>query len=569
MSRKVAIFVLVLVTLVAFAPLCTHDFTWWDDFATVSQNPWLNPPPGQNDAHFWVDSLKHYWSSVAYGLYVPVTYTVWVFLALLARVEQPDEFGIALNPWVFHSANVVVHVCAVLAAFALLRRLTKTSGPALVGALLFALHPVQVEPVGWVSGMKDVLAGCLGLVALWRYVVRAERDDVNPLISDAWGTLALLAAMLAKPSAIVVPFIAMAIDRLMLRRDWRTILRASISGIVIAIVIAIVARRAQDVTGIPAAPLWARPFIAGDAYFFYLRKLIFPFWLGVDYGRRPDVVMRSATFYFAWLAPAAVALVAWLARRRRPWVAAAAIIFLIAILPVSGLTTFMYQFTSTVADHYLYLAMLGPAIAAAFFLREYSEAGRRTLSCSVATFVLLILGLRSAAQTLVWKDDFALFANALDVNPDSFVAHNNLGHAYLQNSAGGTNREMLEQALAEFTDAMKLNPDYPNAYENAARVYALLGRQEESIDAIEKSIQIRERLPRTLFPNYVEDHNRVGQVLLARGEYRRAIAHFEALLKVKPEHEEARKYLEVAREKLRVATTREGNPKPETRMTNQ
>src|SRR4051812_9610397 len=151
------------ITFLVFAPLCTSEFTWWDDWATIHQNPWLNPPT--------LATLKHYWSSIAYGLYVPVTYTVWAALAWVARLREPGEQNIQLNPWVFHSANVLVHVASAVFVFLLLRRLVKKEWAAALGALLFALHPVQVETVGWASGMKDLLAGCFGMIALWRYVV--------------------------------------------------------------------------------------------------------------------------------------------------------------------------------------------------------------------------------------------------------------------------------------------------------------------------------------------------------------------------------------------------------------
>src|SRR5206468_1327381 len=123
-----------------------------------------------------------------------------------------------------------------------------------------------------------------------------------------------------------------------------------------------------DVTGIVPAPLWARPLIVGDSLAFYLYKLLFPIRLGVDYGHRPEAMLRETWFYFAWLVPAVVAVLVWLARRRAPWLAAAAFAFVLAILPVSGLATSLFQFTSTVADHYLYLAMIGPAMAFAFAL---------------------------------------------------------------------------------------------------------------------------------------------------------------------------------------------------------
>src|SRR5262249_20204565 len=147
--------VLALVTVLVFARVCSFDFSWWDDWQTVHQNPWLKGPAGA--------ALAYYWAHPAYGLYIPVTYSAWIGLAAGSSLQQADPKGISLNPWVFHSANLLVHLTASLLAFALLRMLLKKDVPALFGAMLFAIHPVQVESVAWVSGLKDVLAGALSL----------------------------------------------------------------------------------------------------------------------------------------------------------------------------------------------------------------------------------------------------------------------------------------------------------------------------------------------------------------------------------------------------------------------
>jgi hypothetical protein len=529
-------------TLVVFAPLCGHEFTWWDDWATVHKNPHLNPPSWRG--------IAHYWTNVAYGLYAPMTYTVWSALAVVARLEQPDPHGIQLNPWIFHTANVLVHVVSACAAFTLLKRLVNHDLAACCGALLFALHPVQVETVGWISGMKDLLAGCLGLTALWQFVVAEQRGCLWRYLLLA--TAALVFAMLSKPSALVVPLIA-----LLLKNVLSTFPKKELSTfskkctytlffwLALAAGVAGVARWAQDVTGIPRAPLWARPLIAGDTYAFYLQKVLFPLKLGVDYGRRPDVVLQQASVYLAWLVPVIVAAAVFSLRKRFPWLLASALIFFLSLLPVSGLFAFQFQFTSTVADHYLYFAMIAPAMALAFAMRNL--AGSRS-AWTIAGILLFLLAVRSVAQTAVWKNDRTLFSHALTVNPNSFVARNNLGHAlHLEGN--------LEDALEQFQIAARLNDRYPSPHENMAGIFIQQGRMDEAIDAIERSIEIRARLPRTLYPNYMEDHDRVGQVLMRRGRYDEAIAHFETLLKIKPDHAAAREHLNEAHSKKSTAPT--------------
>src|SRR4051812_11378347 len=244
--------VIIIAMLIVFLPVCGHEFTYWDDGVTVHQNAKLNPPT--------LETIKYYFSNVAYGLYIPVTYMAWAAVALIARVE-PDDHNIRLNPWMFHSTNVAFHIVSAIIVFLLLRRLVRKDWAACCGALLYALHPVQLEPVAWISGLKDVLAGCFGLIALWRYVARVQdgvesRSDWPP---DLIGTIALMLAMLSKPSAVTVPMIALAIDWLILRRPLARVMRSTAVWFVLAIPILVIGRIAQDVTGIPAVPLHLRP----------------------------------------------------------------------------------------------------------------------------------------------------------------------------------------------------------------------------------------------------------------------------------------------------------------------
>src|SRR5665213_2824064 len=130
---RILIFVL---TFVTFARLINCDFTWWDDQKTISENPKLNPPT-------W-NSLGYYWTTAGeqetMALYVPVTYTVWSGLAVVAHRDQPNGQGLMLNAWVFHAANVLIHAFAALVVFQLLLRLVGNDIAAALGALLFALH---------------------------------------------------------------------------------------------------------------------------------------------------------------------------------------------------------------------------------------------------------------------------------------------------------------------------------------------------------------------------------------------------------------------------------------------
>src|SRR5215213_4135262 len=113
---SVYLLLLLVIMLLVFARVCTNDFTYWDDAATIHHNPRLNPP----DA----DKVLWYWANPESGLYIPMTYTVWGALATVARMDTPDEFGITLNPWQFHTASLIVHIGSAILVFWILLRLS-------------------------------------------------------------------------------------------------------------------------------------------------------------------------------------------------------------------------------------------------------------------------------------------------------------------------------------------------------------------------------------------------------------------------------------------------------------
>ncbi|HMB94812.1 MAG TPA: hypothetical protein VKK61_02105, partial [Tepidisphaeraceae bacterium] len=401
-SRWVAPILLIVCTLVAMGNLAHSEFVSWDDPFNIYQNPRLNPPTFEGIAFYW----KHF----AYGLYIPLTYTLWGLLALIAKVA-PDPQGISLNPWVFHTASLIIHLISGLIVFKILELLIRNRLAAWIGALLFAIHPVQVEAVAWAAGMKDVLCGMLALLAIWQYLIYAREQKK---LYYFLGLIAFIAAMLSKPSAMVVPVILFAIDFWLLRRNWKSILNSLLPWIILSVIGAVIAQNAQPAIGVTPAPMWARPFIAADSLAFYLYKIVWPINLTIDYGWRPEIIIQQWWFYIVWIVPVALGIALALSRKRQPELLVAGIIFIAVLAPVLGFVTFLFQYFSTTADHYLYLAMLGPALTVAWIIDRFSQP----IVMRIAAIILALLGLRTILQTQYWHDDFELFPHALAVNPN-------------------------------------------------------------------------------------------------------------------------------------------------------
>ena len=502
--------VIVALVLATFGPLVRHDFGGFDDDMNVARNPRLSPPGWRG--------VLHYWREPEFDLYVPLTYTVWSAAARVAWLDEPDLLGRRLNPYVFHLLNVLLHVGAALCAFEVLRRCVGDAWPACAGALVFALHPVQVEPVGWVAGMKDVLAGTLALLALWQYL-RAGDPSSGATRTIAWfvGTVSFIIAMLSKPSAVVLPAIALVIDWLVVgRRSLRSAAVRSLPWFLLAIPCIVWTRLAQPAPFIAEAiPLHLRPLIATDALAFYLHKLIWPLRLGVDYGRTPQLAIERGWVWWTWVLPLVVAVGAWLVRRTAPAVSAAALVFLVALAPVLGLVPFDFQAYSTVADHYLYLAMLGPALGAAWL------ASRRPRGAwlAIAFAVVALLSVRSVAQSRHWRDAVAIFAHALEVNPRSWASHARLAEYFAE-------RHDYARAVAHGRRATEINPRAWPVYRMLGDHLAQAGDVDGAIDAYRRCL--------ALAADDVHANTNLANLLAHRRDYAGAIRHYETALRRVP-----------------------------------
>jgi tetratricopeptide (TPR) repeat protein len=548
--RRVAILLILLTTAVGvtFIPVLRHGFVNWDDQAQLYQNPDFNPPA--------LTKVLRYWREPHMQLYLPLTYSVWGAIAAVAY--EPDaQGGVHLDARWFHAANVASHLVAVLICFALLRRLSGDDLAAAIGAGLMAVHPLVVEPVAWASALYTLLSTALGLAALWQYVVYAQRDApgqrtrAGPLVM---ATVLFVLALLAKPSAVVIPLMAGAIDLLLIRRSLRRAAPVVLCWLLLAVPIAVVARNAQPAKLVPDIPLHWRPIVALDAIGFYLWKLFVPLKLAADYGRAPDLLVARRLVLPA-LVTVLVLIGALLWMRRKRWVAAGIGLFVIGLLPYLGLTKFDFQWFSTVADRYVYLAMLGPALVLAMMVRNWP---RREVVAGCCLVLAVLAGL-SFAQARVWRDTTTLLEHTLAVNSRSLVAHRTLAYLDVMN---GRN----EQAELHYIEALKTRPYDPPTHFNYANLLASEGRVPEGIAHYEAALDVahedvlamnnlavayiaagrledaRGMLKRAieLRPDYADGHANLGKVLMSLGDREGARAAFEHALKINPNHAVAR-----------------------------
>lgn len=503
-----------------------HGYVY-DDKINVISNPRLYPLSWEN--------LKFYWTEPYANMYVPVTYSVLSLEAQFAARVDEKTGRISLDPGVFHYGNLVLHLANALLVLLLLRAVFGHTLAAMVGALLFALHPLQAETVNWITETKGLLATLFGLIAIWQYWLfaaghrhpLANRPEVAAEDGNSSGrwwhyvlaTGAFCLALLSKPSAVTIPLIIVLLDAGLLRRGLWNSLVPSIPWFCLSLAAVMIARGEQSVEQFrDVVPVLYRPVIALDALAFYFHKLLVPWWLSVDYGRQPFFVLQQWWGYVTWVAPFIIIGLIFLLPERRSLLVFVGV-FVAALLPVLGFIPFGFQDISTVADRYAYFAMLGPAMALAWVVERYQ---RPLVLGGIAVMFLLLAGI-SHLQTRYWTNTQTLFEHVLSLNERSVTANLELGNLQV-------NRDR-EAAARYYWAAVDIDPEHAGANASLGTVLFVMGDLREAIARLRTAIEVK--------PDNFLAHFYLAQALIARGNYDEAREHYEQTLKHNPNFTDA------------------------------
>jgi Tfp pilus assembly protein PilF len=478
-----------------------------------------------------------------------------------------------LNPIGYHLSNIAYHTLSSLAVFLIARMIFGKIRPALVTALLFAVHPIQTDSVTYLSGRRDVLSGLFilaGFYAFLRYRVTGKRGYLIGL------GISFLLAIFSKESGIVLPLLCFAYDTFH-RSDFTQRVHgdSTIRRLLVGMRTAMYESRWVYLSFFAGTGLfafyvlflmrgtWQRTYHGGSLWFtlltdarifvHYLKQLVFPITLNADYSYNAFPVTVSWTDQQALIAIlilVGIGVGCYLALTWRPLVSLGGLWFFLALLPVAQIV----PHHEMMAEHYLYIPSFGFFLSVAAIVDPYFEPHRsKRLAYSMAVAVLVLLSLRTVWRNIDWKDELTLWQKTVQVAPDAARARNNLGAAYLRQGQSTKAIQHLERAVS-------IKPDFAIAHANIGKVH--LDRNELDL-AVQKLRVALELNPKELLPHlwlgatYIRlgreqeaeeqfrmvlatpslnayAYNNLGVLFVRRGQMTEAKSAFEAALSLMP-----------------------------------
>ena len=475
---------LALMTFFAYQPVWHAGFIW-DDDAYVTGNRLLTAPDGLRRIWFSFDSPSQYF---------PLTYTVFRLEHLL--------WG--LNPEGYHWVNLLLHAANALLVWRLLSRLAVPG--AWLAAAIFALHPVQVESVAWITELKNVLMLFFFLLTLLAWV---EFIDGKTRARWRFYALALIVyalALCAKTTACTLPAALLLI--LWLKKEpitrWRLAQIAPfvVFGIGMGMLTVWWERYHQGTQGnLFKMGLLDRMLVASRGGWFYAGKLLWPVDLTFSYPRW-TISATNPSAYGWMLATAGLGAAIYYLRRYVGRSVEVGVLFFVTTLgPVLGfimLYTFFYSF---VADHYQYVAsigLIGLFSAGLAHLAGHLKRRRPWMEAMVCVGLLLTLGTLTWRQARIYSNSETLWQATIRLNPDSWMAHNNLGNSL-------RDKGQVDEAIRQYQEAIRLKPDFAEARYNLGNALLGKGQVDEAIRQYQEAIRLK--------PDYAEFHNSLSSAL--------------------------------------------------------
>ena len=521
-AKWVAVLLLILATTITYFPVKDSEFIDLDDDVYVTDNPWIQQ--GLN-----LQSISWAMTSLREGVWNPMT---WISFMLDYQL-----FG--LNPAGYHLTNLVLHLGSVLLLLGVLYRMTERFWPSLLVAALFALHPLNVESVAWVTERKNVLSTLFWMLSLWAYLEYLRK----PVWQHYVGIMGfLILGLMSKQMLVTLPCALLLLDYWPLRRlgDNGKEFRVRLPHLVLekvplfaavlgAGLLTLIAAHTDD--ALPSLERLSRGVRLANAplsYALYLKKMVWPMDLAVFYPH-PGSTLSPLAVALAILVLAGISLGVWWGRKSR-YLVVGWLWYLGTLVPAAGLIQVGGQ---SMADRHTYIPAIGIFIMLIWGVAESAQAMRlRTAWLATASLGLIISMMVLTRQQLGhWKDSITLFEHTVAATEGNYLVHNNLGTALLE-------RGNVDAAIENFSRVLEIRPHSDRGLYNMALALRAQGKIEESAHYLARALQSN--------PSMAEAYNNLGIILIAQKRLEDAITLFKEALEIAPRMEQAHSNLGTA-----------------------
>jgi tetratricopeptide (TPR) repeat protein len=519
---------LVIAVVFLYWPATRHEFINYDDQDYVTENAVVQNGLTWEGA-WWALTTNHA------GNWHPLTW--------LSHMLDGELFGAEAGG--HHATSFILHALNSALVFLLLFRLTGSSWRSALVAALFALHPLRVESVAWVSERKDVLSAFFGLLTLLAYARYTECKIKNEKGKNTYYGVALLCfalGLMSKPMLVTWPFVMLLLDFWPLQRvrsaacgmgngwgkEWARLVREKIPFFALTAVSCVVTFTVQQSAGAvataDAVPIITRLQNSLVSYAAYLENTCWPDKLAVLYPYAQT--LTNGTMIYASALLIGIFALAIVTRRSKPYLLIGWLWYLGVLVPAVGLIQVGQQ---SMADRYTYLPTIGILVMVVWGVADLrlikAQRSWAMAATGLALGILVGLAVASRRQLTFWKDSESLFTHALAVTTNNSVAHYSLGSAL-------ATKGRVPEAADHFREAIRINPQNQEAHSDLGLALVLEGKIAEGISHYEQAIAIN---PRRDKPYY-----NLARALSLQGRKAEAIPNYERVLELNPNHTEAR-----------------------------
>lgn len=488
--------VLIVVTLAVFWQVNHHGFVNIDDDVYVRYNRHIRSG---------MEGVRWALSTTYAEFWHPLT---WFSLIFDYQLYGPNTGG-------YHLTNLILHILSTLLLFWLFNRMTGAIWKSFFVAALFALHPLHVESVAWISERKDVLSAFFWMMTLCLYVYYTEKQVIRRYLSVVF---CFVCALMSKPIVITLPLIMILLDYWPLGRFQSQKIEGNMTGVVpekvplnllwektpffvLSAVFSIITFYAQYQPYGKGFPLDSRMANALVSFMTYPIKMLWPHDLAVAYPFLAQIPLWQVlgAVLLTTIISAAVIIKA----KHMPYLFVGWLWYTITILPVIGI---IQVGDVAMADRYSYLPSVGITVMLAwgipFMIR--SEETRKKILFPAGFAVLAIMAVLSWKQCSYWNNSIDLFSHALRVTRDNFIAHNGFGYALYE-------KGKMEEAVNHFNEAILIAPRYAYAYNNRGAAYVKLGRYQSAMEDFNQAVSLKQ--------DYADAYNNRAFAYFNQGNY--------------------------------------------------